>query len=127
MAGTWSVATKQDKSNPLLEGLKTVVGDNAKVLYAKGSNVDYDLEFEKNVTMFGKAIPRDGRTDKQLLDEAVAIAKQSDVVIAAIGETAEMSGESSSRTNFRNTSGTKGSFKCTFKNWEAGSSSIIHR
>ncbi len=99
MAGTWSVATKQDKSNPLLEGLKTVVGDNAKVLYAKGSNVDYDLEFEKNVTMFGKAIPRDGRTDKQLLDEAVAIAKQSDVVIAAIGETAEMSGESSSRTN----------------------------
>lgn len=127
MAGTWSVATKQDKSNPLLEGLKTVVGDNAKVLYAKGSNVDYDLEFEKNVTMFGKAIPRDGRTDKQLLDEAVAIAKQSDVVIAAIGETAEMSGESSSRTNLEIPQAQKDSFKCTFKNWEAGSSSIIHR
>lgn len=99
MAGTWSVATKQDKSNPLLEGLKTVVGDQAQVLYAKGSNLDYDLEFEKNATMFGKDIPRDGRTDKQLLDEAVSIAMKSDVVIAAIGESAEMSGESSSRTN----------------------------
>ncbi len=99
MAGTWSVATKQDKSNPLLDGLKTVVGDAANVLYAKGSNLDYDLEFEKNATMFGKDIPRDGRTDKQLLDEALSIAAKSDVIIAALGESAEMSGESSSRTN----------------------------
>jgi len=99
MAGTWSVATKQEVSNPFLEGLRTVVSDSAKILYAKGSNLDYDLEFEKNATMFSKEIPRDGRTDKQLLDEAVAIAKQSDVVIAAIGESAEMSGESSSRSN----------------------------
>lgn len=99
MAGTWSVATKQDKSNPLLDGLKTVVGDAANVLYAKGSNLDYDLEFEKNATMFGKDIPRDGRTDKQLLDEALSMAAKSDVIIAALGESAEMSGESSSRTN----------------------------
>lgn len=101
MAGTWSVATQQDKSNPLLEGLKTVVGDKANVLYAKGSNVDYDLEFEKRITMFGKDIPRDGRTDKELLDEALAIAEKSDVIIAAIGESAELSGESSSVTNLQ--------------------------
>src|SRR5690606_24204537 len=99
MAGTWSVATKQELSNPLLDGLKTVVGDAANVLYAKGSNLDYDLEFEKNATMFGKDIPRDGRTDQQLLDEALSIASKSDVIIAALGESAEMSGESSSRTN----------------------------
>ncbi|MCB0470049.1 MAG: glycoside hydrolase family 3 C-terminal domain-containing protein, partial [Flavobacteriaceae bacterium] len=101
MAGTWSVATNQEQSNPLLDGLKTVVGDSASILYAKGSNLDYDLEFEKRATMFGKEIPRDGRTDKQLRDEAVAIALKSDVVIAAIGESAEMSGESSSRTNLQ--------------------------
>lgn len=99
MAGTWSVATKQELSNPFLEGLKTVVGDNAKIEYAKGSNLDYDLELEKRATMFGKDIPRDGRTDKQLLDEALAIASKSDVIIAALGESAEFSGESSSRTN----------------------------
>ncbi|WP_417370956.1 beta-glucosidase BglX [Gelidibacter japonicus] len=99
MAGTWSVATKQEKSIPLLEGLKTVVGDKAKILYAKGSNLAKDLEYEKRVTMFGKDIPRDGRTDQQMLDEALEIASKSDVIVAALGESAEMSGESSSRTN----------------------------
>lgn len=99
MAGTWSVATRQEKSNPILEGLKTVAGENVTILYAKGSNVDYDLEFEMRSTMFGKEIPRDGRTDKQLLDEALSIASKSDVIVAAIGETAEMSGESSSRSD----------------------------
>ncbi|WP_372753460.1 beta-glucosidase BglX [Mariniflexile sp.] len=101
MAGTWSVATKQALSNPLLEGLKTVVGDKATIHYAKGSNLDYDLELEKRATMFGKEIPRDGRTDKQLMDEALAIASKSDVIIAALGESAEFSGESSSRTNLQ--------------------------
>jgi beta-glucosidase len=49
--------------------------------------------------MFGKTIPRDGRTDQQLLDEALAVAKKSDVIVATIGESAEFSGESSSRTD----------------------------
>ncbi len=99
MAGTWSVATDQENSNTVLDGLKSVVGNKATILYAKGSNVDYDLELEKRATMFGKDIPRDGRTDKQLLDEALAIAKKSDVIIATLGEAAEHSGESSSRTD----------------------------
>ena len=101
MAGTWSVATKQDKSNPLLEGLKTVAGKGVNVLYAKGSNVDYDLAYEQRVTMFGKTIPRDNRSDKELLDEALSIVAKSDVIVAAIGETAERSGESSSVTNLQ--------------------------
>jgi len=49
--------------------------------------------------MFGKEIPRDGRSDEELLNEALEIASKADVIIAAIGEAAEMSGESSSRTN----------------------------
>lgn len=101
MAGTWSVATQQSKSNPLLEGLKTVAGKGVNVLYAKGSNVDYDLAYEQRVTMFGKTIPRDNRSDKELLDEALSIAAKSDVIVAAIGETAERSGESSSVTNLQ--------------------------
>jgi beta-glucosidase len=99
MAGTWSVATNQILSNPLLAGLKTVMGDKGTILYAKGSNLDYDLALEKRATMFGKDIPRDRKTDKQLLDEALRIASTSDVIIAALGESAEFSGESSSRTN----------------------------
>jgi len=99
MAGTWSVAAKQEKSNSLLEGLQSVVGNKATVMYAKGSNLDYDAEFEKKATMFGKEIPRDDRTDKQLLDEALAITSKADVIVAALGESAEMSGESSSRVD----------------------------
>ena len=99
MAGTWSVATPQDKSVSVLEGIKSAVGKSAKVLYAKGSNLSYDKEFEERGTAFGKAIPRDGRSDEAMLKEALDIASKSDVIIAAIGEAAEMSGESSSRTD----------------------------
>lgn len=99
MPGTWSVATKMENVISFLDGLETVVGDKANILYAKGSNLDYDLEFEKLGTMFGRDIPRDGRTDNQLLNEALAIASKSDVIVAALGEASEMSGESSSRTN----------------------------
>lgn len=101
MAGTWSVATKQNRSNPLLEGLKTVAGNDVTILYAKGSNVEKDLALEQRITMFGKEIPRDDRTDKELMDEALLVASKSDVIIAAIGESAERSGESSSITNLQ--------------------------
>lgn len=97
MAGTWSVATNMDKSISLLAGIKEVTG-NANVLYAKGSNLDYDAVFEENATMFGKTLHRDNRTSAELLAEALKIASQSDVIVAALGESAEMSGESSSRT-----------------------------
>jgi beta-glucosidase len=99
MAGTWSVATNMDKSISLVQGIKTVLGTNANVLYAKGSNLDYDPVFEEHATMFGKTLHRDSRTKEELTAEALKIASQSDVIIAALGESAEMSGESSSRTN----------------------------
>ncbi|MGB5434852.1 MAG: beta-glucosidase BglX [Maribacter sp.] len=99
MAGTWSVATIQNKSIALLEGLKTVLGDKVKVLYAKGSNLTYDAALEQRATMFGKELNRDDRTDKELLDEALKIAMRADIIVAALGESAEFSGESSSRTN----------------------------
>ena len=99
MAGTWSVATVQNKSIALLEGLNTVVGDKVKIVYAKGSNLTYDAELEQRATMFGKELNRDNRSDAVLLNEALEIASKADVIVAALGESAEFSGESSSRTN----------------------------
>jgi beta-glucosidase len=98
MGGTWSVAGNTENAISLVSGMKSVAAD-AKILYAKGSNLDYDAKFEENATMFGKTLHRDTRTDKQLLDEALQVANQADVIVAAIGEAAEMTGESSSRTN----------------------------
>jgi beta-glucosidase len=99
MAGTWSVATKQENSISLLAGIKAAVGTSAKILYAKGSNLDYDATLEEKATMFGKTLNRDNRTNEVILAEALKIANQSDIIIAALGESAEFSGECSSRTN----------------------------
>jgi len=103
MPGTWSVAANFSKAISVLQGLNETVGNpangGAKLLYAKGSFLDDDSVFEQRAGMFGKSFKRDGRTKEQLLQEATNIAAQSDVVIAAIGESAEMSGESSSRSN----------------------------
>ncbi|MCP9749711.1 beta-glucosidase BglX [Ferruginibacter sp. HRS2-29] len=99
MPGTWSVATDLKTAITVREGLQNVLGSNAKILYAKGSNLDADSLFEQRATMFGRDLVRDGRTAQQMMDEALAIANQSDVIIAALGESSEMSGESSSRSN----------------------------
>jgi beta-glucosidase len=99
MAGTWSVATKQENSISLLAGFKEILGTNARILYAKGSNLDYDAVLEERATMFGKTLHRDNRTNEEMLTEAINVASQSDIIVAALGESAEMTGESSSRTN----------------------------
>ena len=99
MAGTWSVATVQENSISLLAGMKDAVGNSAIIIYAKGSNLDDDATLEERATMFGKSLHRDNRTKQELLAEALKVANQSDVIVAALGESAEFSGECSSRSN----------------------------
>jgi beta-glucosidase len=98
MTGTWSVAADNAQSITLLKGLTDAVG-TTNVLYAKGSNLDDDIELEKRATMFGKEIPRDNSTAEELIQEALIASAGADIIVAALGEGAEMSGESASRTN----------------------------
>ena len=98
MPGTWSVAAASDKYNSLYESMKQSLAGKAEVLYAKGSNLMYDAQREAEATMFGCEM-RDPRSAQELLDEALSVASQADVIVAAVGESSEMSGESSSRTN----------------------------
>ena len=97
MPGTWSVAAASDRYSTLLEAMRRAVGDKAEVMYAKGCNVCYDAELEKNSTMFGREM-RDNRPVDVMRDEALRIANECDVIVAAMGEPSEMSGESSSRS-----------------------------
>ena len=99
MPGTWSVAAQHSRTTTLVDGIKAVAGEGVNVLYAKGSNLCADYDLEMRSTMFGRELGRDSRTDAQLLSEALSVAKKADVVIAALGESSEMSGESSSRTD----------------------------
>ncbi|RUT71201.1 glycosyl hydrolase [Flavobacterium cupreum] len=61
------------------DGLQNKVGKNTKLLYAKGCEVEGD--------------------NKEGFAEAVATAKQADVVILSIGEKRDMSGEAKSRSD----------------------------
>lgn len=99
MPGTWSVATDLEKAISVRQGLQNALGNSAQLLYAKGSNLDVDSILEVNATMFGRSLNRDGRTADILLQEALGVASKADVIVAAIGESSEMSGESSSRSN----------------------------
>lgn len=99
MPGTWSVAADFSKAISLLTGLKEVAGGNVKILQARGSNLDADSLFEERAGMFGKSLRRDSRPAEVILQEALDIANQADVIVAAVGESAEMTGESSSRSN----------------------------
>lgn len=99
MTGTWSVAARFSESISVREGLQKAVGSTAKIVYAKGSNLDENEVLETNSTLFGKSLHRDKRSVIELRDEAVRIAKNADVIVVAAGEAAEMSGEASSRSN----------------------------
>lgn len=99
MPGTWSVNADLSNTMSLLEGLKNVAGNKANFLYSVGSNLTADATLQKNATMFGRDIPRDNRPEEDVIKEAVATAQKADVVVAALGESSEMSGESSSRTD----------------------------
>ncbi len=83
--GFWSVELPEvDYDKHVIsqwEGLQNKVGNTAKLLYAKGCEIEGD--------------------NKDGFAEAIAVANQSDVVILSIGERRDMSGEAKSRSNLR--------------------------
>lgn len=99
MPGTWSVAARLNDYPSLYEGLKEMMAGKVNITYAKGSNLIGDAAYEERATMFGRSLNRDNRTDKELLEEALKVAADADIIVAALGESSEMSGESSSRTD----------------------------
>lgn len=97
MLGTWSVSGDHSKSVTVLEGMRNAGG--AKILYAKGANLTDDTALAKRVNAFNKQVDIDARTPDQMLKEAVSVASKADVVVAVVGEGADMTGEASSMSN----------------------------
>lgn len=96
MAGTWCVAMTPDRYSTLKEGLEHAVAGKAEILYAQGSNLVRDEQLQRDAE-FGKNMPRGD--EEQLKAEALQIARQADVIVCAMGECADFSGECASRTN----------------------------
>jgi beta-glucosidase len=100
MLGTWSVSGDWQQAVTVIEGIKGAAGNKAKVLYAKGANISDDRFTVRRTNMLGMEIDTtEKRTADEMLKEAVQIAHESDVVIAVVGEAADMSGEASSRAS----------------------------
>ena len=99
MLGTWSVSGNSDYAIPVLDGIKNVVGNNVNIIYAKGANISDNPAFIKKANVFGEEITVDKKSSEVLLQEAVDAANKSDVVVAVIGEAADMTGEASSMVN----------------------------
>lgn len=99
MPGTWSVAADFEKSISVLQGMKELLGNAGTITYAKGANVYSDSVTEARVSVFGKPTGWDNRPQDVIIAEAVKVANAADIIVAVVGEAAEMSGESSSRSD----------------------------
>ena len=93
--GSWSpTATYQYPT--LREGMQRALQGKATLLYAQGSNICRDSVLQADGS-FSRFIPRGD--DEQMKQQAMEIARKADVIVCAMGELQEMSGESSSRSN----------------------------
>ncbi|GAC1705212.1 MAG: beta-glucosidase BglX [Flavisolibacter sp.] len=99
MLGTWTIAGDYNQGITVAQGIKNIVGSDVQVLYARGANITDDEFFAKRTNALGVEVEKDPRTPEEMLQEAVAAAGKADVVVAVVGEAADMSGESSSRSD----------------------------
>lgn len=94
IAGTWCVAYTPERYQTIKEGMEQALAGKAQLLYAQGCNLTRDAALQE-AAEFGKHIPRVDEAKAKA--EALAVAKEADVIVCAMGESAEFSGESSSR------------------------------
>ena len=100
--GVWSAQAVWKQSVTLRKGMEqALAGQKGSLVYARGANVSEDkaiVEYLNFLNWDEPEVVQDKRSPQEMIDEAVAAAKQADVVVAAVGESRGMSHESSSRT-----------------------------
>ncbi|BAP78916.1 beta-D-glucoside glucohydrolase [Pseudomonas sp. MT-1] len=104
MMGSWSAAGVAKQSVTLRQGLLDALGDKAVLRHARGANITDDphmVEYLNFLNWDNPEMVQDPRSSETMVAEAVAIAKQADVIVAAVGESRGMSHEASSRTSLQ--------------------------
>lgn len=99
MLGTWSVSGDWKESVTILEGIKAAMGNTGSVTYAKGADISSNSFEVARSNALGVEIEKDKRKPEDMISEAVNVAAKSDVIVAVVGEAADMSGEASSRSD----------------------------
>jgi beta-glucosidase len=93
---SYAISRYGPSHNPVtsvLEGIKNYVGNSATVNYAKGCNI-IDATWPESEIIETPLTAQ----EQASIDSAVALAKNADVIIAAVGEGVDQVGESLSRT-----------------------------
>lgn len=96
--GSWSAAGDWKYATDIWQALETKYGAN-KFLFAKGCNLVQDKGMIEKLNRDGAMLALDPKSSHDLISEAVETAKQSDVVVAVLGEPFIMSGEAASRSD----------------------------
>ncbi|CAF1210248.1 unnamed protein product [Adineta ricciae] len=99
LLGSWSAAGDFNQAVSVLEGINQLIGNNIQVLHVKGSNLLEDPDLLKLLNAYGGDIILDNRTATQMIDEALAAAQKSDVIVAVVGESQGMTGEAASKAD----------------------------
>ena len=98
--GAWSIYHKEDdQTKTILQSISEYLS-TTNILYSRGCPILETDEINNILSMEGEPpVPNEEKTIEQQIQEAVVIAKQSDVIILAIGEHYKQSGEGASRSN----------------------------
>ncbi len=96
--GNWSGAGDYKKAVSIWDGLEQKFGVG-KFQYAKGCNIMDDETLRKRLNDHDGQIVIDSLTPQQLINQAIGVALNADVLVVALGETFGMSGEAACRTN----------------------------
>lgn len=116
LIGSWAGDGRPEDTITLLAGIRAKVSPQTRVLHAKGVAIEgrgvtgnYDATPPAASNAGGTNVVSAANTEAARLattptaadsfEQAVRIAREADVVVIAVGETAEMSGEAASRTS----------------------------
>ncbi len=99
--GSWSMFSNKAKIPTIKEVLEARLGKE-NIRYAKGSEILREKEINEILAADGGNlihIENEEEKEKQLLQEAIKVAKTADIIVLAIGEHYRQSGEACSRAN----------------------------
>lgn len=94
MLGTWSVSGNASDVIPLDQAVAALTGKAPRTAW--GANIVEEAWLEQRLNVHGVTVERDDRSEAELIEGALAVARQADVIVATIGEAKEHAGESSS-------------------------------
>jgi beta-glucosidase len=106
----WGALTKPGPTISILDGIKEKVGPAIKVSFAHGPNLRRNIQspFENDPALLKAMQEQPEQTPeqaRQAIDDAVALARESDIAILVLGEIDLMSGEMASRSSLKLSNG----------------------